>query len=177
MNIRAVLAGLILVGSGASGARAWDGFSGLDTGIRCRRFVVVRDQAQWSSLWAEHSAGAARPAPAVDFSREMVVAVFLGERPSGGTRVELEVLPDPMEPRSRLTVFYKEIRARGMAFMQRLVHPFAMRKVPRAAQVRFEKNGEVGIPEKAFVAPSVLTPEKVRLIESRLRDPSSWSGF
>lgn len=40
---------------------------------------VVRDRAAWLSLWRRHVDGSARPAPAVDFSRHMVIAVFAGE--------------------------------------------------------------------------------------------------
>ncbi len=46
------------------------------------RFEVVRDAPAWASLWQQHG-GAGSP-PAVDFSSEMVVGVWLGARPTGG---------------------------------------------------------------------------------------------
>lgn len=42
--------------------------------------LVIRDQAAWEALWAEHTAGSepAPPLPRVDFARRMLVAVFAG---------------------------------------------------------------------------------------------------
>ena len=51
------------------------------------RQVTARTDAEWTALWREHSPG--RPAPAVDFSREMVLGVFLGSRPTPGYGVEI----------------------------------------------------------------------------------------
>src|SRR5580765_4838943 len=50
------------------------------------RQVTVRLAADWEKLWKENGANA--PLPAVDFSREMVVGVFLGRRPTAGYGVE-----------------------------------------------------------------------------------------
>jgi hypothetical protein len=48
--------------------------------------LVIRDPAAWEELWARMTSnhGPKRPAPAVDFSREMVIAVAMGTRASGG---------------------------------------------------------------------------------------------
>ena len=51
------------------------------------RQVTVRSAAEWAALWKEN--GASEPVPAVDFSREMVVGVFLGSRPTAGYGVEI----------------------------------------------------------------------------------------
>jgi len=51
------------------------------------RQVTVRSAAGWGALWKENGANA--PLPAVDFSREMVVGVFLGRRPTAGYGVEI----------------------------------------------------------------------------------------
>ncbi len=57
------------------------------SGITTLRFEVVRDDAAWASLWLEHAGGGAPPA--VDLSREMVVGLWLGARPTGGYAVEI----------------------------------------------------------------------------------------
>lgn len=57
--------------------------------VKVARTVVVKDQAAWAALWAEH-ADTSKPPMAVDFSRNMVVASFMGERPFGCFAVTLE---------------------------------------------------------------------------------------
>ena len=64
---------------------------GVHSGIREERRAVIRDGAAWAALWAEHTRGQ-HPAPAVpplDFTQEMVVGYFWGEKPTAGYRVEL----------------------------------------------------------------------------------------
>ena len=51
------------------------------------RQVTVRSAAAWVALWKENGANA--PLPALDFSREMVVGVFSGTRPTAGYGVEM----------------------------------------------------------------------------------------
>ena len=47
---------------------------------------VIRDAATWQALWSELHAGSPQPAPAIDFGREMVVAV-LGPGCGGDTTI------------------------------------------------------------------------------------------
>lgn len=47
------------------------------SGVQAARDVVVRDQQAYAALWAEH-AGKDAAAPAVDFGKQMVLAVFTG---------------------------------------------------------------------------------------------------
>jgi protease stability complex PrcB-like protein len=60
---------------------------GPTSGIDEPRQVVVRSAAEWAAIWKENGAGG--PLPAVDFSREMVVGVFLGSRATAGYGVEI----------------------------------------------------------------------------------------
>lgn len=53
----------------------------LRTAIHTQRNVVVRDEAAWASLWAEH-AGAGHALPKIDFREQMVIGVFRGPKPS-----------------------------------------------------------------------------------------------
>ena len=54
--------------------------------------MVIREVQGWEELWEEHVAGRyPKPElPFVDFSREMVIGYFLGEKPTGGYVVEVE---------------------------------------------------------------------------------------
>jgi hypothetical protein len=72
--------------SGSSSGIETDGFEGR----------VVRSQAEWEAFWAEHRSNTNEPGtpPAVDFSREAVVAVFMGQQPSGGYAIEVTQVAD-----------------------------------------------------------------------------------
>ena len=59
------------------------------------RQVTVRTGAEWAVAWRAHAGD--RPAPVVDFSKEMVVAVFLGTRRTSGYGVEIGMLIDILE--------------------------------------------------------------------------------
>ena len=49
--------------------------------------VVVRTEDEWTRLWHAHAPN--REPPAVDFSREMVVGVFLGTKTTAGYDVQI----------------------------------------------------------------------------------------
>jgi hypothetical protein len=52
---------------------------------------VVRDRAAWERTWRQlHGGDAGGPAPAVDFTRDMVVVAAAGEKSSGGHAVRVE---------------------------------------------------------------------------------------
>jgi hypothetical protein len=61
------------------------------SGLATARREVIRDAAGWSRLWAEIHAGRtpAPERPAVDFEREMLIAVATGTRPSGGFSIQV----------------------------------------------------------------------------------------
>jgi len=51
------------------------------------RQAVARTPAEWQALWRQHDPE--RRVPAVDFSKEMVVGLFLGSRPTAGWILEI----------------------------------------------------------------------------------------
>jgi hypothetical protein len=52
---------------------------------------AIRDRRAWEGTWAQLNNGlVAGPLPAVDFAREMVVFVAIGERSSAGTNVRID---------------------------------------------------------------------------------------
>jgi protease stability complex PrcB-like protein len=61
--------------------------SGLDESRR----EVIRDAASWSRLWSQIHAGRipVPPLPAVDFGREMLIAVASGTRPTAGFSIQV----------------------------------------------------------------------------------------
>lgn len=54
------------------------------TGIGESRRLVIRDANTWAAFWSELAVG---DRPAVDFTRDVVVAVAAGQRPTGGYEI------------------------------------------------------------------------------------------
>lgn len=99
--------------------------------------VVVRSNAEWTALWKDH--GSSQPVPTVDFSKEMVAAVFLGSRPTGGFSVEIV---GTRAEGDALVIEYAERRpGRGDIVSQVLTSPFHIVKLPaHKGSVRFQKS-------------------------------------
>ena len=106
-----------------------------------QRFEFVTTRADWAPLWDRTARG---PIPEVDFSRESVVAVFMGQRPTGGhaIRVEQVVREGP-----RLTVEVL-LQAPGPDCMttQALTQPYHMVAVPAGATRAEFVTREIAIP-------------------------------
>lgn len=62
-----------------------------NNGVREPGTLVIRDAAEWERVWAQVVAthSPQPPAPAVDFSREMVLFVAMGTQRSGGYTAEI----------------------------------------------------------------------------------------
>jgi PrcB C-terminal len=57
------------------------------TGISEARRLVIRDANSWAAFWSELGVG---DRPTIDFSRNLVLAVSAGQRPSGGYEIAVE---------------------------------------------------------------------------------------
>jgi hypothetical protein len=109
---------------------------GGQSNIDSARQALARTSAEWTARWRAHEFH--QPAPSVDFSREMVVGVFMGTRPTAGYGVEIT---GAREENGALVVQYRETRpAAGAITAQVLTSPFHLVAVPkRDGDVRFEK--------------------------------------
>jgi hypothetical protein len=98
--------------------------------------VVARSDAEWKTLWQE--SGSAQPLPAVDFSKEMVAAVFLGSRPTGGYSVE--IVGARLEGEVLIIDYAERRPGRAEIVTQVLTSPFHMVRLPaHKGPVRFQK--------------------------------------
>ena len=100
--------------------------------------LVVRDQAGWQGAWTRLHEGMVAPAlPAVDFAREMVIVLALGERSSGGHQVRFDgITASGSDATVRYTI--TEPGANCMT-TQAMTAPVDIVRVPRATgTVRFE---------------------------------------
>ena len=99
---------------------------GAQSGITEPRHAVARTPAEWQALWKEHDS---KPAPAVDFSRSIVVGVFLGTRPTAGYGVTITSVAAKS---GVATVEYLERRPTpGRMTAQVITSPFILVTVPR----------------------------------------------
>ena len=54
-----------------------------------QQFEVITGQSQFRHLWSRFDAGVP---PALDFTRETAIAVFMGERPTGGYAIHVDAV-------------------------------------------------------------------------------------
>jgi len=135
-------AALLLIGLAAASLQPPPALRTIDKGaqsnIDTARQAVARTEAEFAAIWKAHTYD--RPAPAVDFAREMVVAVFMGSRPTAGFSTEIV---SAAERDGRLVVTYRE-RAPGAGAItaQVLTAPYHIAAVPKSEKpVDFEKEG------------------------------------
>jgi PrcB C-terminal len=98
--------------------------------------VTVKTESEWQQLWQKHTPD--RPRPKVDFTKEVVVGVFLGSRPTAGYVLEVvSATPDS----GTLVVKYREsVPPRGAMTAQVLTSLYHLVAVPIfAGEVKFEK--------------------------------------
>jgi len=99
--------------------------------------AIARTQAEWEALYRKHNYD--RQPPKVDFSKEMVVAVFMGSRPNAGFST---TILSSLTVNGVLVVRYKETMPRpGTVSAQVLTFPYHIVAIPKAdvTDVKFEK--------------------------------------
>jgi hypothetical protein len=105
---------------------------GLRSGIREPSQIAIHSQGEWQKLWRQHTSTSTAPAPlpTVDFDKEIVAAVFLGEKPTGGYGVEIS----SAEVADRaLTVFVRETSPKpGAIVTQAINQPFHIVRIETA---------------------------------------------
>jgi hypothetical protein len=124
----------------SSGPRSFTYYSGL---IEPQR-LVVRDQVTWAEAWAAIWRGHSPTPelPTVDFAREMLVIVALGERPTGGYTILVDSAATTTEG---LTVWIRIMApGSGCGVTTALSQPVDVARLPRSdGAVRFIDGAEV----------------------------------
>jgi hypothetical protein len=107
--------------------------TGAQSNIQKPEQVVVRSEAEWQALWKRHSASKvqAEDVPKVDWSREMVLAVFLGSRSTGGYSVKIV---DAREVNGKLEVRTEQRSPAPDGFVsQGFTSPFHLVAAPKSS--------------------------------------------
>jgi hypothetical protein len=76
---------------------------GFDSSLTTKEQYVIKNEEGFKKLWQDINA--VIELPEVDFSKEMVIAVFMGEKPTGGYGIEVTSV---YEYRDKITVNVKE---------------------------------------------------------------------
>lgn len=115
------------------------------TGVTGRRYELITNREQLTSIWAQAHASQLQPPPAprADFQRETLVAIFMGQQSSGGYSIEVVRVS---EERGEL---YIDVRfnepAAGAITTQALTSPWAIVRVLRGGyQVAWIRNAADG---------------------------------
>ena len=96
--------------------------------------VTVRTAAEWKALWKDHAP--TEKMPAVDFTKDMVVGIFLGTKPSAGH--EVEIVGVRPEGKDLIVEYVQKQPAPGTMAAQILTEPFHLVAVPKhTGTVRF----------------------------------------
>ena len=114
--------------------------AGSRSGIDTPREAVIRSAEEWERLRQAHQAGSPgrRPAATVDFTTSLYVAIFAGQRPTGGFAVKVEQV---VESADGLEVVYRVVGPEpGAIVSQALTSPYEIISVTsRKSPVRFRR--------------------------------------
>jgi hypothetical protein len=111
---------------------------GLTSTMDDKRQALVRTDAEWTRLWTQHAGEKTKPA--VDFSKEIVLGLFMGTRPTAGFTTEIVSVKE--DAGGTLVVSYKETRpSPDSVAAQILTSPFHIVAVPKgtATAVKWER--------------------------------------
>ena len=106
---------------------------GISSRITAQSFLTIRTAQEWQDLWHKHASNSPTPPPlpAVDFSRKMVIAIFLGTKPTGGYGVE--ILRVKMSGDKLLALYKETVPPRGAMVTQVLTQPYHMIKIQQSS--------------------------------------------
>jgi hypothetical protein len=108
--------------------------TGTRSGITAARQVVVKTPGEWQKLLTQKAAPELKPDDPnakVDFTKEMVLGVFLGQRATGGYGV---VIKDVKEQKGKLLVTYQEVMpGAGNITIQVITYPYQLVAVKKSS--------------------------------------------
>jgi hypothetical protein len=167
--MKTLFSALALILAVSANAQSWERLEGQHSGVKETMAVAVQDAQKWTEIWRKHDAAA--PVPEVDFARESVIVVFLGQKRTAGVTVTVVVQRDPLDS-NRLNVFYREVSAARNGFAAQVeCEPFTIIKVPRAATIDVEKDAVVKAPERNRMPAAKRDERKMKALLESLEKP------
>ena len=104
---------------------------GSQSGVRERKFVVIKNENDWKALWTSHTSLSVPPRamPPADFQTEMIVAVFSGEKPTGGYSIEITGIREDSIKHALEVVVHESNPSRDAMVTQVLTQPYHIVKL------------------------------------------------
>ena len=106
---------------------------GFQSAVQERKTLVIKNEKGWRELEQMQSSPfkPAKPVPTIDFNQEMIVAVFAGEKPTGGYGIEITAIEQD-RARQQLRVRYRETKPpAGAMVTQALTQPYHIVRLKR----------------------------------------------
>lgn len=106
---------------------------GMKSGLSERKFIIIKSEKKWENIWRLHKAPLVpeKQIPLIDFRQEMIVAVFSGEKKTGGYGIEITKIEENRY-RTELIVYFLEAQPRSNAIVtQALTQPYHIVKAAR----------------------------------------------
>jgi hypothetical protein len=104
------------------------------SGQQIAKQITIRTPAEWKALWKDHSP--TEKMPVIDFTKSMVVGIFLGSKPSAG--YEVEIVGVRAQEKDLVVEYVQKQPGRGTLAAQVLTEPYHLVSVPQhAGTVRF----------------------------------------
>ncbi|MFB8788292.1 MAG: protease complex subunit PrcB family protein [Potamolinea sp.] len=110
---------------------------GTDSGYQSASQMLINNQERWVDLWQQHTSNTEPPPPVpkVDFTSYNVVAVFAGEKSSGGYSVEIVAVETRNFqtkdlPSLVIIVQYRQPNS-GDFVTEAMTYPYHMIKIPK----------------------------------------------
>ena len=117
---------------------------GTSSGYQNADQLIIDTVGQWEQLWQEHTSDVIPPlkTPQIDFAKNLVIAIFSGEKPTSGYQVEIvsvetETMPDCDEARLIVQVNYG---FPGLVAQDAITHPYHMIQLPQVSTLQGVKN-------------------------------------
>lgn len=108
---------------------------GSNSGYQSASQMVIGNSERWNDLWQQHTSNTEPPPPVprVDFTRHSVVAVFGGEKPTGGYSVEIlsaKTNGSPTQEQQAIAITVQHRQPEAGDFMKEaLTYPYQMIRI------------------------------------------------
>ncbi|MCO5296427.1 MAG: protease complex subunit PrcB family protein [Fimbriimonadaceae bacterium] len=112
--------------------------SGVLSAITTPRQQVLNNEAEFQTYWRQHTGSAASAPRGIEWGKELLIAIHLGNRPTAGYQVYVEGIDRPT-PNDLVVRFVESQPPKGMAAATMITSPWVLVRVERAGgNIRFQ---------------------------------------